>query len=171
MIDSFTKIKKLNCSISNEINSYTINNSTDTVPVKLFHHYPLKINSESNTTNYPSTIKLRSKAGRINITNPNTFPIHITINIGNSRFYISIAENQAENFYLPEVAYSYTCWIGGTSLIKSLSPNTIDYKNQIPLADADYIYKSLKQIIVSSKLENTLILPDISVFNIGTISK
>jgi len=171
MIDSFTKIKKLNYSISNEINSYTINNSSDTVPVQLFHHYPLKINSESNTTNYPSTIKPRSKAGRINITNPNTFTIHITINIGSSRFYISIAENQAEYFYLPEGAYSYTCWIAGGSPIKSLSPHTIDYKNQIPLTDADYVYKPLKQIVVSSKLENTLILPDISAFNTGTTSK
>ena len=171
MIDSFTKIKKLNYSKSNEINSYTINNSSDTLPVRLFHHYPLKINSESNTTNYPSTTKPRSKAGLINITNPNTFPIHIAINIGSSRFYISIAENKAENFYLPEGAYSYTCWIGGTLPIKLLSPHTIDYKNQIPLADADYIYTSLKQIVVSSKLENTLILPDISVFNTGTTSK
>jgi hypothetical protein len=171
LVDSFTKIKKLNYSKSNEINSYTINNSSDTVPVKLFHHYPLKINSESNTTNYPSTTKPHSKAGRINLTNPDTFPIHITINIGSSRFYISLAANQAENFYLPEGAYSYTCWIGGTSPIKSLSPHTIDYKNQIPLTDADYIYKSLKQIVVSSKLENTLILPDISVFNTGTTYK
>ena len=171
MIDSFTKIKKLNYSISNEINSYTINNSSDTVPVKLFHHYPLKINAETNTIIYPSTTKPRSKAGRINITNPNTFTIHITINIGSSRFYISIAANQAENFYLPEGSYSYTCWIANGSPIKSLSPHTIDYKNQIPLADADYIYTSLKQIVVSSKLENTLILPDISVFNTGTTSK
>jgi len=171
MIDSFTKIKKLNYSISNEINSYTINNSTDTVPVKLFYHYPLKINSESNTRNYQSTTKPRSKAGRINITNPNTFTIHITINIGSSRFYICIAANQAENFYLPEGSYSYTCWIASGSPIKSLSPHTIDYKNQIPLTDADYVYKPLKQIVVSSKLENTLILPDISVFNTGTIYK
>jgi hypothetical protein len=171
MIDSFTEIKKLNYSKSNEINSYTINNSSDTVPVKLFHHYPLKVNAETNTIIYPSTTKPRSKAGRINITNPNTFPIHITINIGISRFYISIAENQSENFYLPEGAYSYTCWIGGTLPIKSLSPHTIDYKNQIPLTIADYIYKPLKQIVVISKLENTLILPDISVFNTGIISK
>jgi hypothetical protein len=171
MIDSFTKIKKLNYSISNEINSYTINNSSDTVPVKLFHHYPLKINAETNTIIYPSTTKPRSKAGRINITNPNTFTIHITINIGSSRFYISIAANQAENFYLPEGSYSYTCWIASGSPIKSLSPHTIDYKNQIPLTDADYVYKPLKQIVVSSKLENTLILPDISAFNTGTIFK
>jgi len=171
MIDSFTKIKKLNYSKNNEINSYTINNSSDTVPVKLFHHYPLKVNAETNTIIYPSTTKPRSKAGRINITNPNTFTIHITINIGSSRFYISIAKNKAEIFYLPEGAYSYTCWIAGGSTIKSLSPHTIDYKNQIPLTDADYIYKPLKQIVVSSKLENTLILPDIPAFNTGTTSK
>ena len=171
MLDSFTKIKKLNYSISNPINSYTINNSSDTIPVKLFYHYPLTINSESDTANYPGIIKPRSKAGRINITNPNTFTIHITINIGSSRLYIPITAHQAENFYLPEGAYGYTCWIPGDSSIKSLSPRTIDYQNQIPLLDTDYIYKPLKQIVVSSKLENTLILPDISAFNTGTISK
>ena len=171
MMDSFTKIKKLAYSISNEINSYTINNSSDTIPVKLFYHYPLTINSESDTANYPGIIKPRSKAGRINITNPNTFPIHITINIGSSRLYIPIAANRAENFYLPEGAYSYTCWMPCASSIKSLSPRTIDYQNQIPLLDTEYIYKPLKQIVVSSKLENTLILPDISAFNTGTTSK
>lgn len=171
MLDSFTTIKKLNYSIGNQINSYTINNSSDTIPVKLFYHYPLTINSESDTANYPGIIKPLSKAGRINITNPNTFPIHITINIGSSRLYIPIAAHQAENFYLPEGAYSYTCWIPGASSIKSLSPHTIDYQNQIPHIDIDYIYKPLKQIVVSSKLENTLILPDISAFNTGTISK
>ena len=171
MLDSFTTIKKLNYSIGNQINSYTINNSSDTIPVKLFYHYPLTINSESDTANYPGIIKPLSKAGRINITNPNTFPIHITINIGSSRLYIPIAAHQAENFYLPEGAYSYTCWIAGDSSIKSLSPRTIDYQNQIPLLDTEYIYKPLKQIVVSSKLENTLILPDISAFNTGTTSK
>ena len=171
MLDSFTTIKKLNYSIGNQINSYTINNSSDTIPVKLFYHYPLTINSESDTANYPGIIKPRSKAGRINITNPNTFPIHITINIGSSRLYIPITAHQAENFYLPEGAYGYTCWIPGDSSIKSLSPRTIDYQNQIPLLDTEYIYKPLKQIVVSSKLENTLILPDISAFNTGTISK
>ena len=171
ILDSFTTIKKLNYSISNEINSYTINNSSDTIPVKLFYHYPLTINSESDTANYPAIIKPRSKAGRINITNPNAFSIQITINIESSRLYIIIAANQAENFYLPEGAYSYTCWIPGASSIKSLSPLTIDYQKQIPHLDTDYIYKPLKQIIVSSKLENTLILPDISAFNTGTTSK
>lgn len=171
MLDSFTTIKKLNYSISNEINSYTINSSSDTIPVKLFYHYPLTINSESDTANYLGITKPRSKAGRINITNPNTFPIQITITIGSSRLYISIAANQAENFYLPEGAYSYTCWIPGASSIKSLSPRTIDYQNQIPLLDTDYIYKPLKQIVVSSKLENTLILPGMSAFNTGTTSK
>ena len=171
MLDSFTKIKKLNYSIGNQINSYTINNSSDTIPVKLFYHYPLTINSESDTANYPGIIKPLSKAGRINITNPNTFPIHITINIGSSRLYIPITAHQAENFYLPEGAYGYTCWIPGDSSIKSLSPRTIDYQNQIPHLDTDYIYKPLKQIVVSSKLENTLILPDISAFNTGTTSK
>lgn len=171
MMDSFTKIKKLNYSIGNHINSYTINNSSDTIPVKLFYHYPLTINSKSDTVNYQGIIKPRSKAGRINITNPNTFPIYITINIGSSRLYIPIDANQAENFYLPEEAYSYTCWIPGASSIKSLSPRTIDYQNQIPLLDTDYIYKPLKQIVVSFKLENTLILPNISAFNTGTIFK
>ena len=171
MLDSFTTIKKLNYSIGNQINSYTINNSSDTIPVKLFYHYPLTINSESDTANYPGIIKPRSKAGRINITNPNTFTIHITINIGSSRLYIPITAHQAENFYLPEGAYGYTCWIPGDSSIKSLSPRTIDYQNQIPLLDTEYIYKPLKQIVVSSKLENTLILPDISAFNTGTTSK
>ncbi len=171
ILDSFTTIKILNYSISNEINSYTINNSSDTIPVKLFYHYPLTINSESDTANYPAIIKPRSKAGRINITNPNAFSIQITINIESSRLYIIIAANQAENFYLPEGAYSYTCWIPGASSIKSLSPLTIDYQKQIPHLDTDYIYKPLKQIIVSSKLENTLILPDISAFNTGTTSK
>ena len=171
MLDGFTTIKKLNYSIGNQINSYTINNSSDTIPVKLFYHYPLIINSESDTANYPGIIKPRSKAGRINITNPNTFTIQITITVGSSRLYISIAANQAENFYLPEGAYNYTCWIPGASSIKLLSPRTIDYQNQIPLLDTDYIYKPLKQIVVSSKLENTLILPDISAFNTGTTSK
>ena len=171
MLDSFTTIKKLNYSIGNQINSYTINNSSDTIPVKLFYHYPLTINSELDTANYPGINKPRSKAGRINITNPNTFPIQITITIGSSRLYISIAANQAENFYLPEGAYSYTCWIPGASSIKSISPRTIDYQNQIPLLDTDYIYKPLKQIVVSSKLENTLILPGMSAFNTGTTSK
>ncbi len=171
VLDSFTTIKKLNYSTGNQINSYTINNSSDTTPVKLFYHYPLTINSESDTANYPGIIIPRSKAGRINITNPNTFPIYITINIGSSRLYIPIAAHQAENFYLPEGAYSYTCWIPGALSIKSLSPRTIDYQNQIPLLDTDYIYKPLKQIVVSSKLENTLILPDISAFNTGTTSK
>ena len=170
-IDSFTKIKKISYTKINQINSYTINNSSDTIPVKLFYHYPLIINSEPTTTNYSSFKSQVSKAGLINITNPNNFPINITINIGSSRLYLSLAEKQAENFYLPEGAYNYTCWIPNPSSMNSLSPLTIDYKNQIPLSDADYLYKPLKQIVVSSKLENTLILPDITAFNTGTISK
>ena len=139
--------------------------------MKLFYHYPLIINSEPTTTNYSSFKSQVSKAGLINITNPNNFPINITINIGSSRLYLSLAEKQAENFYLPEGAYNYTCWIPNPSSMNSLSPLTIDYKNQIPLSDADYLYKPLKQIVVSSKLENTLILPDITAFYTGTISK
>ncbi len=170
-IDSFSSIKKINRIYNDKNNYYTIINSVDTIRVKPFRQYPL-INDNKKTNNNPSySTQPLVKTGRINTINPNTFTINITINIGSSRLFLSLKANSTESFYLPEGEYNYICWIPNSHSTFSLSPREIDYQKQIPVTDPEYIYKPIKPFIVSLKLENILILPDITSFNTGLISK
>lgn len=170
-IDSFSSIKKINGTYNDKNNYYTIINLVDTTPVRLFHQYPL-INDNKKTNNTLSdSIDPLIKAGRINIINPNTFTTNISITIGSSEFFLSLKANSTESFYLPEGGYSYICWVPNSYSTFLLSPHEIDYQKQIPVTDPEYIYKPIKPLVVSLKLENTLILPDITSFNTGIISK
>ena len=170
-IDSFSSIKKINGTYNDKNNYYTIINLVDTIPVRLFHQYPL-INDNIKTNNTLSdSIDPLIKAGRINIINPNTFTTNISITIGSSQFFLSLKANSTESFYLPEGGYDYICWVPNSYSTFLLSPHEIDYQKQIPVTDPEYIYKPIKPLVVSLKLENTLILPDITSFNTGIISK
>ena len=170
-IDSFSSIKKINRIYNDKNNYYTIINSVDTIRVKPFCQYPL-INDNKKTNNNPSySTQPLVKTGRLNTINPNTFTINITINIGSSRLFLSLKANSTESFYLPEGEYNYICWIPNSHSTFSLSPREIDYQKQIPVTDPEYIYKPIKPFMVSLKLENILILPDITSFNTGIISK
>lgn len=170
-IDSFSSIKKINGTYNDKNNYYTIINLVDTIHVRLFHQYPL-INDNTKTNNTLSdSIGPLIKAGRINIINPNAFTTNISITIGSSRFFLSLKANSTESFYLPEGEYGYMCWVPNSNSTFLLSPREIDYQKQIPVTDPEYIYKPIKPLVVSLKLENTLILPDITSFNTEIISK
>ena len=170
-IDSFSSIRKINRAYDDKNNYYTLINSIDTTRVRPFYQYPLINDNRKTNNNPPYGIHPLIKAGRINTINPNTFTINISINIGSSQFFLSLKGNSTESFYLPEGGYSYICWIPNSYSIFSLSPHEINYQKQIPVTDPEYIYTPLKPLVVSLKLENTLILPDIKAFNTGIISK
>ena len=167
-IDSFTTIKKIASNQTNNNYYYTLINTNDTLAVSIYTHYPFSAGNNVIQRNTKSNL---IKTGMITLSNPNLFTINTSIAIGMSQLFITLPPNSKETFYLPEGGYSYFSWVPNTNLTFTLSANTIDYKIQLPLNDIDLIYKSEKQIVVSSKLENTLILPDITAFNTGTTSK
>jgi hypothetical protein len=167
-IDSFTTIKKIASNQTNNNYYYTLINTNDTLAVSIYTHYPFSAGNNVIQRNTKSNL---IKTGMITLSNPNLFTINTSITIGMSQLFITQPPNSKETFYLPEGGYSYFSWVPNTNLTFTLSANTIDYKIQLPLNDIDLMYKSEKQIVVSSKLENTLILPDITAFNTGTTSK
>lgn len=167
-IDSFITIKKVVSYQNNNNYYYTLNNISDTMAVSIYTHYPFSVENSVIKRNTKSNL---IKTGMMILSNPNLFTINTSITIGMSQLFISLPPNSKEQFYLPEGGYGYFSWIPNTNQTVTLSPNTIDYKIQLPLSEIDLIYKPEKQMVVSSKLENTLILPDITAFNTGTTSK
>ena len=162
-IDSFTLLTRINTSPSINHQYYTINSSLDTIVVKTPYHY--------NYNNSAQTNKKKIKTGLLTIRNPNKYTIYNSIDIGLSQFIVKVEGNSSDSFYLPEGSYNIMSWIPNLNTNNSLSPNIIDYQNQIPLDNREMIFKPKNSVIVSSKLDNTLILPEINSFNTGITFK